>query len=333
MPITTLKSLQILRFIAATSVVYFHIDFDPRFGYFGIDIFFVISGFVIALIVTNKESASHFAISRITRIVPIYWLLTTILLIGICVLPQYFANATIAHANFQNYIKSLFFIPYFGANGMYPLLSVGWTLNYEMFFYICVWLSLLITKRYVLVAAFFLLLLSYLIFGNYFDIEVMEEFFGKEVIFEFILGFFAYFLYSVKFFKMKANILFFIIALTTYILMAYFESIGYSGNRLLLYGIPSSLLVLSVTKLEALFHNQKNLLISIFINLGDASYATYLTHWFVIVFFREIFYKKFDFYNFYSITGVFITIIIVLLVGQFTYKYLDRPLNKKLSNL
>ena len=48
-----LQSLQILRLIAATSVVYYHITFT--FGSFGVDIFFVLSGFVIALVVSNKQ--------------------------------------------------------------------------------------------------------------------------------------------------------------------------------------------------------------------------------------------------------------------------------------
>ena len=110
-----LKSLQILRFIAATSVAYLHIFVNPNFGSFGVDIFFVLSGFVIALVVSNKQSAKVFAISRLTRIVPLYWLLTTLLLFVIFFIPQYVHEATVASATFINYLKSLFFIPYFDA--------------------------------------------------------------------------------------------------------------------------------------------------------------------------------------------------------------------------
>jgi exopolysaccharide production protein ExoZ len=149
------KSLQILRAVAATSVVYFHIGRSPLapipspiavFGSFGVDIFFVISGFVMAMVVANGHSARSFAIGRLTRIVPLYWILTTCLLLLAAVKPDLLIATT---ANLPNYLKSLFFIPYFKENGsLTPMLAVGWTLNYEMFFYLCIWISLVLVKRF-----------------------------------------------------------------------------------------------------------------------------------------------------------------------------------------
>ena len=71
-----LHSIQILRGLAALSVVYFHMTLVeksspfPKFGSYGVDIFFVISGFIISLIVSNGVKPVEFAINRIARIAP-----------------------------------------------------------------------------------------------------------------------------------------------------------------------------------------------------------------------------------------------------------------------
>jgi exopolysaccharide production protein ExoZ len=104
-----LKTLQILRFIAASSVVYHHIEASPNFGSFGVDIFFVLSGFVIALVLENRQSAKHFAIGRMTRIIPLYWILTTAILFLIYVATDYVNPSTARSANLANYFKSIFF--------------------------------------------------------------------------------------------------------------------------------------------------------------------------------------------------------------------------------
>ena len=79
-----LRTLQILRAMAATSVVYSHIGVNPDFGQFGVDIFFVISGFVMTLIVENGQKPATFLLKRVLRILPLYWILTTCLLSRTC---------------------------------------------------------------------------------------------------------------------------------------------------------------------------------------------------------------------------------------------------------
>lgn len=111
---SSLHSLQVLRAIASTSVVYLHIGTIPQFGSFGVDIFFVISGFVMAMVIANGESARAFSVSRLSRIVPLYFILTTCLLLLAALKPELLNSTT---ANLTNYIKSLFFIPYFKENG------------------------------------------------------------------------------------------------------------------------------------------------------------------------------------------------------------------------
>lgn len=145
-----LHNVQALRAIAAFMVVLYHarlmtpigtrLSFD--FGNAGVDIFFLISGFIIAHVTTEThERVGGFLLKRAIRVVPLYWALTLLLYAGAQIAPQ------IAGAGGQpgpvELAKSLFFIPYFDASGeMHPVLFLGWTLDYEMFFYLMMGLAL-----------------------------------------------------------------------------------------------------------------------------------------------------------------------------------------------
>ena len=73
-----LTSVQLLRFIAAFLVVLTHTlgeyEWSRPFGSFGVDIFFVISGFII-YVITDKDF-EYFLRKRLIRIVPMYWVFT-----------------------------------------------------------------------------------------------------------------------------------------------------------------------------------------------------------------------------------------------------------------
>lgn len=328
-----LKTLQILRFVAATSVAYSHIFAKPNFGTFGVDIFFVLSGFVIALVIESNKNPLTFAINRISRITPLYWLLTALLLFLIVIKPEFVAPSTANSASIVNFFKSIFFIPYEGSIGVVPILSQGWTLNYEMFFYLCVWISLLISKNHALKVAFALITAAYIVFGNLTPNKVANIFFGAEIIFEFILGFLAYQIYTKNFLNFLSAKFYIFATLSIYIFMAVIESYGIEGNRFIKYGLPSFLLVLCVVGLEPNFQNSHSYTTRLLVSMGDASYATYLTHWYVLVALRKIASEKLGLFDFYSPIGIFFTISIALLVGQITYKFADKPLNNLIKNL
>lgn len=328
-----LKSLQILRFVAATSVAYFHIFANPNFGSFGVDIFFVLTGFVIALVIQSNNNSYSFAINRIARITPLYWLLTSLLFVLITIKPELFSVSIVNSANIINFAKSLFFIPYAGAFGVTPIISLGWTLNYEMFFYLCVWISLLISKSHALKITFILITSAFFLFGNLLSNKVANIFFGLEIIFEFILGFVAYQLYAKKFLNFLTTKIFVVAAIAIYVFMAVIESYGIIGNRFILFGLPSFALVICSVRLESIFHNSQAYITRLLVSMGDASYATYLTHWYVIVFLRKILSEKLGLFDFYSPIGIFFSLSLALVVGQITYKLVDKPLNKLLKNL
>lgn len=110
------------------------VSLPVMWGAAGVDVFFVISGFI--MVHTNRDlsrSAAQFWLDRIIRIVPLYWLLTLLLVV---ILQTGAAPAGLHKADAGDILSSLFFIPDIRADGApEPVLSLGWTLNYEMFFY------------------------------------------------------------------------------------------------------------------------------------------------------------------------------------------------------
>ena len=149
--------IQYLRGIAALMVVWFHgMDQVPGlsryfpfpFGASGVDLFFVISGFI--MVTTTWKSAPtplEFMRRRVIRIVPLYWLLTLAMVsMALCV-PNLFRTLVVTP---RTLVESLLFIPHFSISfpfAVWPLLVPGWTLNYEMFFYLVFACALLLPAR------------------------------------------------------------------------------------------------------------------------------------------------------------------------------------------
>lgn len=147
--------IQMLRFVAAFMVVATHATFylgsriDPavplwQAGAQGVNLFFVISGFVMMLtarpLVGRPDAFRRFMLSRIIRIVPLYWLLNLVKIVQMFAVPGLaFATPTVASV-----VLSLLFIPTRNASGaMETFYGVGWTLNFEMAFYLIFGLALL----------------------------------------------------------------------------------------------------------------------------------------------------------------------------------------------
>lgn len=142
-------SIQALRAIAAILVVVYHATLlwherlptspDPTWeqGNSGVDLFFVISGCVMLLSSQRLRRAadgwSIFALRRVIRLVPMYWLVTVAKLISVVTAP-----ALIFHSRptLWNTVASFLFLPSRNASGVIvPVLPVGWTLTFEMLFY------------------------------------------------------------------------------------------------------------------------------------------------------------------------------------------------------
>jgi exopolysaccharide production protein ExoZ len=162
----TLQSIQALRGAAALLVTLFHAaaHFDPtqetfRVGNAGVDIFFVISGFVMWTTTLRRQPTPEiFLRHRIIRVFPLYALFTFALLAGWTAMPWAFPHMGAPTA--EQVLLSLAFVPHFDPDGqIFPLLAQGWTLNFEMFFYLLFALGLMLPMRRRLEAAFAALLI------------------------------------------------------------------------------------------------------------------------------------------------------------------------------
>lgn len=102
----------------------------------GVDLFFVISGFIMWWTTSGIEiTPGRFMLKRVHRIVPLYWAVTGFYVVVLLVAPRFMQTGALdpAHA-----IASFLFIPWQHPvlAPAYPLVTPGWTLNYEMFFYV-----------------------------------------------------------------------------------------------------------------------------------------------------------------------------------------------------
>jgi exopolysaccharide production protein ExoZ len=140
-----LNSVHFLRFIAATSVVIHHAttglgNKTVSVGAAGVDVFFVISGIVIGLSLLKLESPREFAIKRILRVIPMYWLATLAY--------AWFRHATWGEPEpLDAVIRSLFLFPHFTTTWVL-IYFPAWTLTFEALFYIVATASLTVWRKY-----------------------------------------------------------------------------------------------------------------------------------------------------------------------------------------
>ncbi len=307
---TKIESLQILRFIAAILVVTLHLGFE--FGHIGVDIFFVLSGFIIAY-VTNKKT-TYFFINRLIRVIPIYWLITIIFTTALLLFPNIFE---ISKFNYEYLFKSLLFIPFDNLDaGHYPLVIYGWTLNYEIYFYLIFSLAILISKKNVTFTFIIIFLIIYFI--NLVQNNFISEVYTNPIIFEFMFGVLIFIFY--KNFSYKTYIFILIFILTSIYLLIYFND-----HRIIMYGIPSVFILILFLYLNK-FKFHKYLVV-----LGDSSYCLYLIHPYIFQLSKKlVIYNKFNLDLNYII--LFFNVIICILISICLHKYFEIPIQKFLKN-
>ncbi len=328
-PSGNLTSIQLLRAVAAMSVVFFHMETTPQLGIFGVDIFFVISGFVMAMVTSGNPSAGGFLLNRIIRIVPLYWILTTALAVVVLAAPNLILSTTF---NLTNFLKSLFFIPYFKESGLLqPFLFVGWTLNYEMLFYACMTVGLLASKRWHVQITITLLTTLFVVFGCFGSNAVLTEFFGNLKIFEFVIGIAAYYICRGTTANQTHPALLVAIGVISLVVMAYLEVAWPEIDDLFRFGVPSFFLVVAAVRLEP--HARSRQLRWIATRIGDSSYAIYLSHAYVIAIMLRVLLKQGEWLRSHYFLAVLIAMAGSAIVGRLIYLGIDKPLHRHLKTL
>ena len=341
-----LQFIQLLRGIACILVALMHITVTfsqtyhlPflwnifKFGGGGVDIFFVLSGFIITYsnkqYITKPASIGKFLKKRMIRIFPIYWIIISLLLVFQLLLPSFYRT------HFQLTAVNIF-NTYFLLPNHEMINGVSWSLTNEMFFYILFILALLIpSKKFILLVLFvylaFLLVLPAIPITSSNNSNGFTQLLLFPMNIEFLLGILVVFLlekfpktWCFPFLIMGAGC--FIFSAVFYIKILQFFNGEYV--RVIMFGFPSFLIILSLVKYELAVNIKVN---NLFLKLGDASYSIYLFHLPVVVAFFKLSVKL-------PITNHLLLVLlsggmlfVICYAGILVYKKIESPLIKWLN--
>lgn len=329
-----LESIQAIRGIAAVLVVYFHTCHAPKFGAFGVDIFFVLSGAVMAMLMAQGPTGMDFLVRRLVRIVPLYFLATTAAYAVSCLLPSARTSGNIP--TFADYLKSIAFIPHAARNGeIVPVLGVGWTLNYEMSFYLCCAAACAVSIKCRALWTTGIMALAACVAGLFFASTPAGRFYSNPMILEFIAGLGVWTLCSrIKLSRTGALTAFPIGLALVFMAWSEFtnlEIVAGAGEwtRPLRYLLPATAIVGFAILAEGTFAKLQEPIRRALVLIGDASYAIYLTHVFVIGALSLLLAKTAQLLVSSSL-GASITVVASTLVGVAVYLWIELPMQRLL---
>ncbi|WP_295208166.1 acyltransferase [uncultured Brevundimonas sp.] len=331
--------VQALRFAAATAVVGTHaLDLVgarlgqetalsggtlENFGAVGVDVFFVISGFIIATTTqgqTGVGAAGAFLWRRFRRVAPIYWLLSLPILIGMA--RGGTLSPEVAAATFL-------FWPFSGLEMTFPALGPGWTLCFEMLFYAGFGLAIAGGRRVAwgLIGAYAAMLAAGLVVAT-----PVLRFWGAPIIVEFLLGVGIAWVWRsapprLGLWAVGLAMLGFGLGLV----------VGYGGiddvralndpwnglRRAAVWGLPSALLLFGVVRMERT-DRAPGRLARVAAFMGDASYSIYLVHVLVIRALGRLFESGMVALPGDAVVGL--TVVASLAAGAVVHVWLERPL-------
>jgi len=343
-----LNNIQVLRAFAAVSVVYYHTGFVlgsiRSFGSYGVDVFFVISGYIMARILDaslrpNLAPGQHpgdfFLRRRLLRIVPPYWTFTLLLYFASLRLPALMGNT---RPGYVDLFKSLFFIPFTKYEWVIqPLLFIGWSLNYEMFFYIALAIGVFLHKRFALrfpsvILGAGLVLLTMLACMPFTANSVLARFYSRDLSLEFLLGIASYYLCRSipDAASRRFRFVLLLLCLGSAALLIAVQGIlpATATSRVATLGIPALILVTSVSLLSQAGWDTR---LAGLVLLGDASYILYLVHPYCELSIDRILAPHYAWLHreapFGALLGISLSVILALLI----HRYIERPALKYLS--
>ena len=344
----SIVGLQYLRGVAALMVVFFHsrsyfTDFAvwTGLGARGVDIFFVISGFIMAHSTRHighdsslARESFMFLVKRIVRVVPLYWV--ALLWTSAPYWMNWLSTATspfdlyLNHNNeFTGIIKDFFFIPHISIDPdeegeIYPIVIQGWTLNYEMFFYGLFALSMFF-RTYRLVAAS-LIIVALVVSGKIHKFgDVAGLFYTNRILIEFVFGMMVFHVYAKTQHLTFDRMTLLVLGIIGFVLL----NSGTSHNDKYVLAVAASIIAL------VFIHAFRGVHLRPLKLLGDASYSIYLFHpavfeqvrWFI----RSIGLGREGYLN--IVTIVMLQVVTAIIIGIAIYYVIEKPMLKVLRNL
>ncbi|MGG9960064.1 acyltransferase family protein [Ferruginibacter sp. SUN106] len=341
-----LNLIQVLRGIASLLVVFFHATVNEMallgkdfclgffsFGKAGVDIFFVLSGFIITYTSFQALKASGkpipFLRRRFIRIFPAYWIVITIFLVIQSLFSSFYNSGT------YNYSVSNIVATYFLLPGHLMVNGVSWTLSYELFFYILFSVAFIIpSKKLVfilgLVYACIIIILAII---NY-PVNVQNTwtlFFIFPMNTEFLMGVIAALIIP----KIPSGISMGLIISGSLLFLAgavlynnHYYVVENEFNRVITFGVPSFLIITGVVKFELGYKVKVH---NFLLALGEASYSLYLIHLPLVVAAIKLIGKMGITNNIIIHCLLLLVILIICCISVFFFRHIEKPIINKLN--
>jgi exopolysaccharide production protein ExoZ len=332
-----------LRAIAATAVLIVHssalLSFNKEVSSFafltniGVDIFFVISGFIITYahwndFGTGTNGFLTFIKKRLIRIYPMYFLFTITTAFALLLMPQLFFSLK---SSLSLLISSLLFIPTQTENGdVTLLLAVAWTLSYEIAFYVIFSVSLFFKRKIALPVILSCIVIWSLLGTISYDSFILSYFLTTLPL-EFAFGMLVCILFKSQREQqqqtttIQASILIFVSLLSLY-LLCFKSNLNMDeirGNyRFTYFGIPALFLFISLYNIPT---PNSNFIKNIFEQIGNASYVTYLSHFLTIGCIKFVMKKITFLQSIPLIITVLTSCILCTFVGIIIHKLIEAP--------
>lgn len=318
-----LLSLQYLRAVAAIMVVLHHARnpqpwlFNPMEHFqsfaWGVDIFFLISGFIM-YVAARHESLSDFLVRRLIRVVPLYWVATLAFVLVSTKLQPW----TISADDGARIIKSMLFIPHSNPreNGeIFPYLIPGWTLNYEMFFYAIFFVGLLVGRLAWVVSLVMMALL--LVGGALNPGDVILRAYTRPYISEFLCGFWVGWLYVRYPIRCGWSVCLYLGALGLIF-------VQYAVRPE--YRFAARALLATMILVGALAHDQWLRQSKFLRDIGDASYSIYLSHGVFSLPLAKLIWRHVPIEGWGQFIGwLVLCLVISSYLGVLLYKHFEKP--------
>lgn len=283
-----IEIIQIIRFLGAVCIVLYHSGLVGEHGYFGVEIFSIISGYIIVYSTRQTEDRKNFLLKRFIRIVPLYWLMTLFMYAIICLYP---ALSIMSEAKPEYLIKSMLFLPFQNSRGYnVPILGVGWTLNYEVLFYLIFFAAICLNHSHrSIIAGAMITFLT--IIGCAFRISAggvpfCLNYYTDSFLLEFAFGILAF--YIIEYLQKRvtgkgSRMICFVLAFISFVWMFLDLTVSSSLPRSIRIGIPALIFFCSVLLWGRTIHFKR-----IFLELGNMSFSIYLVEYFTTAIYKII---------------------------------------------
>lgn len=335
----TIVTVQYLRALAAVMVLLEHtgkksaqvgneIFSSLHFGYTGVDVFFVISGFIMCFIYMRSGSGitslQDFWGRRFVRIMPLYWALTLFALCAFLAAPDKVNSSGGETVVWQSFLL----LP---GEGQRFLIANGWTLSYEMYFYALFSLSFL-TSNKTFGAISSMALICFIVGLGFAGLD-FGKFLANSFLLEFVFGIGICLLY-IRRASSDLSLFGVLCALcgAAGLIAQQYTTSMIPDSRFITAGVPAALMVYGVVVNEPVV---KRLRISWLEKLGDSSYSMYLFHPFPLKAAGLVFaYFGWGGLGMWFESAYWLgTTVAVLVASYYVYLHLELPLNAKVKYL